>query len=136
MNQTARELKNVMVVDDDDDYNFITEEIFQDIDLKTQLTFKIWARDALDYLKENEDRFPDLILLDINMPIMNGWEFLEEYEIRNYHINYPTVIVMISTSVFREDKVKANNFARVVEFIEKPISGENILRIRDKYFSS
>jgi CheY-like chemotaxis protein len=125
-----------MVVDDDDDYNFITEEIFQDIDLKTQLTFKIWARDALDYLKENEDRFPDLILLDINMPIMNGWEFLEEYEIRNYHINYPTVIVMISTSVFREDKVKANNFARVVEFIEKPISGENILRIRDKYFSS
>jgi CheY-like chemotaxis protein len=125
-----------MVVDDDDDYNFITEEIFQDIDLKTQLTFKIWARDALDYLKENEDRFPDLILLDINMPIMNGWEFLEEYENRNYHINYPTVIVMISTSVFREDKVKANNFARVVEFIEKPISGENILRIRDKYFSS
>lgn len=136
MNRTTRELKNVMVVDDDDDYNFITEEIFQDIDLKTQLTFKIWARDALDYLKENEDRFPDLILLDINMPIMNGWEFLEEYENRNYHINYPTVIVMISTSVFREDKVKANNFARVVEFIEKPISGENILRIRDKYFSS
>jgi CheY-like chemotaxis protein len=135
MNRTARELKNVMVVDDDDDYNFITEEIFQDIDLKTQLTFKIWARDALDYLKENEDRFPDLILLDINMPIMNGWEFLEEYENRNYHINYPTVIVMISTSVFREDKVKANSFTRVVEFVEKPISGENILRIRDKYFS-
>jgi CheY-like chemotaxis protein len=125
-----------MVVDDDDDYNFITEEIFQDTDLKTQLTFKIWARDALDYLKENEDRFPDLILLDINMPIMNGWEFLEEYENRNYHINYPTVIVMISTSVFREDKVKANSFTRVVEFVEKPISGENILRIRDKYFSS
>jgi CheY-like chemotaxis protein len=135
MNRTARELKNVMVVDDDDDYNFITEEIFQEIDLKTQLTFKIWARDALDYLKENEDRFPDLILLDINMPIMNGWEFLEEYENRNYHINYPTVIVMISTSVFREDKVKANSFTRVVEFVEKPISGENILRIRDKYFS-
>lgn len=134
MNQTVRELRNVMVVDDDDDYNFITEEIFQDMDLKTQLIFKIWARDALDYLEKNEDRFPDLILLDINMPIMNGWEFLEEYESRNYHLTYPTVIVMISTSVFTEDKVKANSFARVVEFVEKPISEENILLIRDKYF--
>lgn len=136
MNQIARELRKVMVVDDDDDYNFITEEVFQDIDIGMQLTFKIWASDALDYLATHEDQFPDLILLDINMPIMNGWEFLAEYENRNYHVTYPTVIVMISTSVFREDKIKASSFNRVVEFIEKPISEENILRIREQYFSA
>lgn len=83
MNQTVRELRNVMVVDDDDDYNFITEEIFQDMDLKTQLIFKIWARDALDYLEKNEDRFPDLILLDINMPIINFFPKLYCRECKN-----------------------------------------------------
>ena len=72
-------LKNILIVDDDDEYNFITEDIFQDTNLNCNLVFKLWAKDALDYLEKNKGNFPDLILLDINMPIMNGWEFLEAY---------------------------------------------------------
>lgn len=127
-------LKNVLVVDDDDDYNFITEDIFQDTDMECHLVFKLWAQEALNYLEANPTNFPDLILLDINMPIMNGWEFLEVYESRNYHITQPTIIVMHSSSVYQDDKDKAKTYAKVVEFVDKPISVKNIYRIRDAYF--
>jgi CheY-like chemotaxis protein len=135
MDATKFKLKNVMVVDDDDDYNFLTEEIFQDIDLDCNLVFKLWAQEALDFLEESNGRFPDLILLDINMPIMNGWEFLAEYEKRDYHKTHPTIIVMISSSVYREDKEKAKSFAKVAEFIEKPISEKHIIQLRQTYFN-
>lgn len=129
-------LKNILIVDDDDEYNFITEDIFQDTDLNCHLIFKLWAKDALDYLEENKGNFPDLILLDINMPIMNGWEFLEAYESRNYHITEPTIIIMNSSSVYQEDKEKAKTYAKVVDYIDKPFTVKKIYRIRDTYFSS
>ncbi len=128
-------LKNVLVIDDDDDYNFITELIFQDSELGCNLIFKSGAQEALDYLQNNQDFFPDLILLDINMPIMNGWEFLDSYERLNYHKTNDTIIAMISSSVYQEDKNKAKTYAKVVMFIDKPITLENIHQIREAYFS-
>lgn len=135
MSENKGKLKRVLVIDDDDEYNFLTEDTFQDTDLDCQLTFKLWAQEALDYLEEDPKNFPDLILLDINMPIMNGWEFLEEYENRGYHLKYPTIIAMISSSIYYEDKEKASTYAKVEEYVEKPISEKDIYAIRDKYFS-
>lgn len=134
MVQSKPKLKNILIVDDDDEYNFITEDIFQDTDLNCNLIFKLWAMDALDYLEENKGNFPDLILLDINMPIMNGWEFLEAYESRKYHITEPTIIIMNSSSVYQEDKEKAKTYTKVVDYIDKPVTVKNIYRIRDTYF--
>lgn len=128
-------LKNILVVDDDDDYNFIIEEIFQDTNLGCSLIFKLYAQDALDYLEKNQDNFPDLILLDINMPIMNGCEFLEIYAARNYHIAHPTIVVMQSSSIYQEDKEKSKTYVNVKDYVDKPISAKHINRIRDSYFS-
>jgi len=127
-------LRNILVVDDDDDYNFIIEEIFQDTELDCNLVFKLWAQDALDYLEVNEVNFPDLILLDINMPIMDGWEFLDVYTSRNYHTTHQTIIEMHSSSIYQEDKDKAKTYAKVKEYVDKPISIKDIYRIRDIYF--
>ena len=128
-------LKNVLVIDDDDDYNFITELVFEDSKLDCNLVFKCYAQDALDYLNNNLDNFPDLILLDINMPIMNGWEFLDTYERLNYHKTKNAIIAMISSSVYQEDKNKAKTYSKVVKFIDKPITLENIFEIKEAYFS-
>lgn len=135
MSKQKPSLKNVLVIDDDDDYNFIIGEIFNDTDLECTLIFKQWAKDALVYLEENQANFPDLIILDINMPVMNGWEFLKVYESRNYHITHPTIIVMHSSSIYQDDKDKAKTFSKVMEYVDKPISEKNIYRIRDTYFS-
>lgn len=135
MDLQEHRLKNVLIIDDDDDYNFIIEEFFEDADIDCNLTFKMRAQEALAYLEANKDNFPDMILLDINMPVMDGWEFLKTYESLNYHLTEPTIIFMHSSSVFQEDKDKAQTFKKVVEFIDKPISVSHIKRIRDSYFS-
>lgn len=127
-------LKNILVIDDDDDYNFITELAFQDSDLECNLIFKTRAQEALDYLQKSKDSFPDLIFLDINMPIMNGWDFLDAYERLSYHTTKHTLIAMNSSSVYQEDKTKAKTYAKVVKFIDKPITLESIYEIKETYF--
>jgi CheY-like chemotaxis protein len=120
-------MKKVLVIDDDQEYNFITEVTFEDCGVDCELIFKGNAKDAMEYLKQNE--FPDIIFLDINMPVTNGWEFLEEYEASNYHKDKKTIIVMTSSSCYQEDKDKAKQYHKVVDFIEKPISCDDIHRV-------
>ena len=130
------DLQHVLVIDDDDVWNFIVQETFSDTSLQCNLTFKLSAQEALEYLESRPDDFPDLILLDINMPIMNGWDFLQEYEKRGYHRRHPTLIIMLSSSVYQEDKDKAGQFAKVVEYLEKPLTCEHIYQLQDTFLQS
>ncbi|VUD52705.1 Regulator of RpoS [Thalassocella blandensis] len=126
-------MKNVLVVDDDEDYNFLTQEAFDDCNLACNLMFYTRATTALEYLSESR-YFPDLILLDINMPVMNGWEFLEEYERLQYHQKHNTLIVVTSSSILFEDKARIAQYARVVEYVDKPLESRHIMALKSKYF--
>lgn len=128
-------MKNILVVDDDEDYNFLTQEAFDDCGIHCDLTFYTRARAALEYLGGIRD-FPDLILLDINMPIMNGWEFLDEYQRLSYHQQHQTIIVVTSSSILFEDKARIAQYDRVVEYVDKPLESRHILSLQSKYFMS
>jgi CheY-like chemotaxis protein len=69
---------------------------------------------------------PNYILLDINMPIMNGWEFLDEYKHQNIDPSGKSKIFIISSSVFSNDISKARSYPLVRNFISKPLSIEKI----------
>lgn len=126
-------LHHILVVDDDEEYNFLTEETLLDAGVDCERTYLTRVDEALDYLADSAHPFPDLIFLDINMPMMNGWEFLEEYEKRNYH-KKPARIVMISTSIYQQDREKAKGYPSVIEYVDKPLFCEDFLRIADHYF--
>ena len=85
---------------------------------------------AIDELAEiqrqDPSKLPDYILLDINMPIMNGWEFLDEYKRLNIDPLGKSKIYIISSSVFSNDINKARSYPLVKNFISKPLSVEKI----------
>ena len=87
---------------------------------------------AIDYLAglaEIGKNFPELIFLDINMPVMNGWDFLEEYEKLDTQLKKSTRIFILSSTVDPEDYQKARDFGNVEDFISKPLNRELLERI-------
>jgi CheY-like chemotaxis protein len=124
---------NIMLVDDDEINNFITVKLirkgFADAVISTFLNGRL-AIDRLKQIIENEpDRIPDYILLDINMPVMNGWEFLEEYKASNLDAEKKITIYILSSSVFSNDIDKAKSYESVANFISKPLNLESIKEV-------
>jgi CheY-like chemotaxis protein len=126
-----------MLVDDNPDDNFFHEREIKKNDKDTIVILKNRALDALDYLKANKDKefkLPDLILLDINMPGMNGWEFLKEYNKLGKDLQSKVVIIMLTTSENSDDYKRAKAEGFVADFITKPMTKEIMKRIKNKYF--
>jgi len=128
-----------MLVDDNPDDNFYHEREIKKNNLATVVITKNTAISALEYLKQKRDNnnpLPDLILLDINMPGMNGWEFLQEYNKLDKELQSKEVIIMLTTSENSDDiqKAKSENF--VSDFITKPMTNEIMKTIIKKYFKA
>ena len=133
----TRKLKSVLLIDDDNATNFIHNHFIKKAEVTKSVVTMISGEDALEYLttKEN-DKYPqpELIFLDINMPRMNGWEFLEAYEQFEACDKNAIVIVMLTTSVNPDDKKKAMSNELITDFKNKPLNVEVLQEIIETYF--
>lgn len=114
----------IMLIDDNDADNFLHEMVVAEYGQVDEVISMSMATDALSYLRnhiEDDLRYPDIIFLDINMPRMNGWEFLEEYQKIFKHAPKKTSIVMLSGSVNPDDRTRALNIPEVDAFCQKPL---------------
>jgi len=127
-------IPNVLLVDDDKSTNFIHQIIIEDARCVENVVVHNSATEALSYL-ENTSVLPDLIFLDINMPGMNGWEFLEQYGLLNKQLTDKIVLFILSTSMNPSDQQKANENEFVTRFLNKALTEELVLEIADKYFN-
>jgi CheY-like chemotaxis protein len=123
---------DLLVIDDDDINIFIIKKIVEktgyDINMVSKSNGQL-AIDHLDNLLENNETFPQLILIDINMPVLNGWEFLEAYDKLN--IQQRVDMYMLSSSVYENDIEKAKTFKKVKGFISKPLSINRLIELFD-----
>ena len=110
-------IEKILLVDDDEVSNFVTERTLLSSWDHLEVSTVTNGQLAKDFLINNDD--PDVILLDLNMPLMNGLEFLEVFE---SEISSSAKVVILSTSNRREDKEAALKFESVVGYIEKPVS--------------
>ncbi|CAN5487483.1 response regulator [soil metagenome] len=125
MNINSRSV-SVLLVDDDEINNFISIKLIKKALANTAIMACLNGKFAIDQWveiqKRGPEQLPDYILLDINMPIMNGWEFLDEYKRLNLDPLSKTKIYIISSSVFSNDINKARSYPLVKDFISKPLN--------------
>lgn len=121
--------KSVLVVDDDKICNFLTVNALKKAGIDGEIEVVINGLDAINHLKETSS-FPDLILLDINMPIMDGLEFLKTYQKEGFEGQ--TKIAMYTSSIREADKDVAFQYGDVFDFINKPLTHEKLIDLVNK----
>jgi CheY-like chemotaxis protein len=122
---TMEKLHNIMIVDDDEIYHLLFSEIIVLADVANKISPFLTVEESLNYLNTTDD-LPELIFLDINMPGLDGWDFLKEFDKLNENIKNKVRIVMLSSSIFEEDRIKALQNKYVTEFVVKPINVEKV----------
>ncbi|MTI39005.1 response regulator [Fulvivirga lutimaris] len=129
----------IMLVDDDDISSFIYRKIIEKAGLtQDHISTFLKGQDGIAHLEntiDNTAEFPDLILLDINMPVMDGWGFLDEYAEKVWpNLNKRVVVCMLSSSVYQEDINKAYGYAQVNDYVSKPLTSGVLEDLINKHF--
>ena len=127
------EVRKLLLLDDDELSNLLIGSIIEDVKAIKSYIIENNGWNALDHLEECDAKndFPDLMLVDLKMPEMDGFDFIERYE-EKYWLKYPSTRVMILTSSrLEKDKDKAMNFKSVSRFIFKPLTEEKLIEIVD-----
>lgn len=127
-------LQQIILIDDDAIINFVHNSLIKSLDLAHEVTVFEQAKDALTYLSaSSEERSGDtrLLLLDINMPGMNGWEFLDAFISASLHEKTGLYICIVSSSISQEDRKRAADYGIVRQFISKPLNRENLTDLVD-----
>ncbi len=124
--------KVIWVVDDDAIYQIIVNKIIQRSEIFSAISSFKNGKDAIDTLQnslDNNELLPDLILLDINMPVMDGWEFMEEMGFLKSQINKQINIYIVSSSIAIEDKNKSKTYPDILGYLSKPITTDDLRMI-------
>jgi CheY-like chemotaxis protein len=137
-----KKLSSVLLIDDDFATNFINKKIIQKAEITEHIQVVLNGKEAIDYLC-NQGKFestettnpkPQLILLDINMPVMDGWDFATAYRDLPIEKKGKNVIVMLSSSFNPADRAKAESIEEISDFKQKTLNLEALNDILQKNF--
>ena len=130
----ATKLNCVLLIDDNEDDNEFHQIVINRMGITDNIQVAENGIEALKFLQTNEI-LPELIFLDINMPKMNGWEFLEEYKKLNLN-KKQVIILMLTTSVNPADMEKAKKIEEISGFKVKPLTTAMLTEIIEEHFKS
>lgn len=137
MSESVNAIGKVMLVDDNDTDNFISRRIIEITKFADDVIVKNSGKGALDYLEEFKDSvtdLPDIIFLDINMPIVDGFVFLYEYEKFGNTVKDKCRVIILSSSDNKRDIDKIVNNDYVIKFVTKPLTEKTLEEIQHLEF--
>ena len=129
----------ILIVDDDEMFTWINKKVLRSTSEDIEVDICSNGKQALRYLELNAgspEFLPDIILLDINMPVMDGWEFLEDYEKIVRNLKRQPKIWVLSSSIVPEEIERANKHSLVAGYISKPFLKEDSEMIARNAFLS
>ncbi len=125
-------LRSIFIVDDDPIHQQITEIMLQRLSISESVSRFSDAQDALDYICANLHdplAMPDIILLDLNMPVMDGWEFLEAFSAVRDKLPGKIRVYVLTSSIDEKDRERVHAFPFVDGYLTKPLSKDIILQL-------
>lgn len=125
-------IKNLTLIDDDDIFVFLTKKAVESTNLVELIKVFGNGLDAINFLKENcynVDSLPEIILLDLSMPIMDGWQFLDQFTKLIPKIDKKITIYICSSSISPSDVLLAKKNNAVSDYIIKPVTKEKLIEL-------
>ena len=122
----------IAIVDDDKIFHMMAVRLMQLTNVSDRFLTFINGREAIEYLEKNknqEAQLPDILFLDINMPIVDGWMFLEKYDGIYQQLSKEVKIYMVSSSIDPRDTDRAKANSHIRDYISKPVSKEHLSEI-------
>lgn len=126
--------RSICIIDDDQIYQIIVRKIVAKAEIFNKVACYENSNEALTDLRSSETSLPNLILLDINMPGMDGWEFLTALQHHRPNLHNETSIYIVTSSISECDRQKALSLPIVSGFISKPLSVAKLKEIGEKLF--
>jgi len=130
-------IKSILLIDDDETTNFLNKLFVKQLDSNLEVNVVLNGKEAIDFLVLNgKDISPCLVILDTNMPVMNGWEFLEHYE-EKFDTNFKKKNTIVMLTAVDTEKVVAKAMAdpNVADTAQKPLSDLTFRVLINKHFS-
>lgn len=139
-----KKISGILLIDDDETTNFLNQRLLDRLQITDHIHTFVNGKQAFDYLynvsnnnyeKESPEYFkPELIFLDINMPVMDGFELLDLYERLNPEFRKGIVMVVLTTSTHPQDTDAVDKYA--AEYVTKPLNADKLNKLLLKYFPS
>ena len=131
----GKKFRTVMLIDDNEIDNLINQKMIEAASITENIYTHTGAKSAIEFLKNMErldvaDKvLPDVIFLDIDMPLMDGFQFLEEFEKLDNAAKKKCSIIMLTSSINPQDFNRSKKYANVKLYLNKPLSHESIMKL-------
>jgi CheY-like chemotaxis protein len=125
-------MTKIFLIDDDPVFVFLLSKIISSTGEDTQSSHFNDGQQAIDHLQtisDNPDLLPDVIFLDLSMPVMDGWEFLDEYTLLATHLKKKIDLYIVSSSISPDDFQRSKSYSDVHDFLIKPVDAGKIASI-------
>nr|WP_315200577.1 response regulator [uncultured Flavobacterium sp.] len=124
----------IMCIDDDPITLMLFKKVVQKASFAKEIIYAHNGQEAITFIDniKSEDTKPQLLFLDLNMPVMGGWEFLDLFNNSNYYLSNNTKVIILTSTIDPEDIKKSKSYPNVIEFLSKPITVEMLYYLESR----